>query len=103
MKLKSHNRELQKLRRRTRPKHQKQMKVKKYQLLWVFNQAVSHAVDVERSLLQIQFRTQFQTELSNYKAHSNQGMRIFTPNQKLRTMQVQLTKSLCRKKIEKRD
>ena len=57
-------RELKKLRRCER---KMQTKAKKCQLKWVFKRAVSHAVDVERSLLQTQFQTQIQTELSNYK------------------------------------
>lgn len=68
-KLTSHtNEELQKLRRRAAVKHGKQQKVKKCQVKWEFRQAVSRAVDVERSLLQTQLRTQFQTELSNYQS-----------------------------------
>lgn len=68
VKLNSHtNRELQKLRRRVGIGHGKQLKVKKCQVKWEFRQAVSRAVEVERSLLQRQLRTQFQTELSNYK------------------------------------
>ncbi|KAL9131322.1 MAG: hypothetical protein Q9175_006789 [Cornicularia normoerica] len=66
-KLKSHTRELQKLRSRAGIEHKKQMKVKKCQGKWEFRRAVSRAVDVERSLLQRQLQTQFQTELSNYK------------------------------------
>ncbi len=60
-------RELKKLRRRICCERKVQTKAKKGQLKWVFNRAVSHAVDVERSLLQKQFQAQFQTQLSNYK------------------------------------
>ncbi len=60
-------RELKKLRRRICCERKVQTKAKKGQLKWVFNRAVSHAVDVERSLLKTQFQAQFQTQLSNYK------------------------------------
>ena len=67
-KLKSHtNQEMQKLRRRAGVAQKKQQKVRKCQVKWVFRQAVSRAVDVERSLLQTHLRNQFQRDLSNYK------------------------------------
>ena len=66
-KLRSHaDRRMQKLRGKARVAHKK-MKVKKCQVKWEFRRAVSHAVEVERSLLLTQFRNQFQTEVSNYK------------------------------------
>ena len=68
VKFKSHTKhELQKLRHRAGVEHKKQLKVRKSQAKWVFGQAVSRAVQVERSLLQNQLRKHFQAELSNYK------------------------------------
>ena len=66
-KFRSHaDRRMQKLRGKARVAHKK-MKVKKCQVKWEFRRAVSHAVEVERSLLLTQFRNQFQTEVSNHK------------------------------------
>ena len=68
MKMKSHtNDELQKLRRKSGMEHKKQMKVKKSATKRVFDKALSHAVEVERSLLQGQLQANFQAEISNYK------------------------------------
>lgn len=68
MKMKSHtNDELQKLRRKSGMEHKKQMKVKKLATKRVFDKALSHAIEVERSLLQGQLQANFQAEISNYK------------------------------------
>lgn len=70
VKLRSHNnQELQKLRRKVGTEHKQQTKVKKSQLKWEFKRAVSHAVEVERSLFHTQLQIQFQAELTAYKTH----------------------------------
>ena len=69
VKLKSHtNNELQKAHRRSGSERNKQSKVKRCQVKCVLKQAVSRAVEVEWPLIQKDFRSQLQTELSSYKA-----------------------------------
>ena len=68
VKLKSHtDQEVQKLRRRAGFKHKNLSKIKRSEVKWVLKQAVSRAVEVERSLIQKRLRGQFQMELSKYK------------------------------------
>ena len=62
--------ELKKSRRKASTERKMRSKVNKRQAKCVVRQAVSRAVDVERSLIQKQLRNQFQTELSNYKTKS---------------------------------
>ena len=72
MKLKAQeNKEQQKLRRRVVAGEEKRVKGKKGHVEWNFNKAESKPVDVDRPQLEIQIRTQLQTEyqseLSNFK------------------------------------
>ena len=68
VKLKSHtDQEVQKLRRRAGFEHRNLSKIKRSEVKWVLKQAVSRAVEVERSLIQKRLRGQFQMDLSNYK------------------------------------
>ena len=67
-KLKSHtDGELQKLRRRDCFEKKHQLKVRKRQVRWTFGKAVSHAVEVEHSLILKKFRDESQRQLSDYK------------------------------------
>ena len=61
------NEELEKHRRKASCKRNMRSEVNKRQAKCVIRQAVSGAVEVERSLIQKQLRSQFQTELPNYK------------------------------------
>ena len=62
--------ELKKSCRKASTERKMRSKVNKRQAKCVVRQAVSRAVAVERSLIQKQLRSQFQTELSNYKTKS---------------------------------
>ena len=64
------NEELKKYRRKASAERKLRSKVNKRQAKCVVRQAVSRAVEVERSLIQKQLRSQFQTESSNYKTQS---------------------------------
>ena len=64
------NEELEKSRRKASATRKTRSKVTKRQAKCVVRQAVSRAVEVERSLVQKQLRSQFQTEFSNYKTKS---------------------------------
>ena len=64
------NEELKKYHRKASAERKMRSKVNKRQAKCVLRQAVSRAVEVERSLIQKQLRSQFQTELSNYKTQS---------------------------------
>ena len=64
------NEEVKKYRRKASSQREMRSKVNKHQAKCVLRQAVSTAVEVERSLIQKQLRSQFQTELSNYKTKS---------------------------------
>ena len=104
VKLKSHtNQELQKLRRRVGIGHGKQLKVKKCQVKWVFRQAVSRAVEVERSLLQRELRAQFQTELSNYKTQFESEHAKPRTQPEAQNGAASASQVLLHKEIEKRD
>ena len=62
--------ELKKYHRKASAERKMRSNVNKRQAKCVVRQAVSRAVEVERSLIQKQLRSQFQTELSNYKTQS---------------------------------
>ena len=62
--------ELKKYHRKASTERKMRSKVNKRQVKCVVRQAVSRAVEVERSLIQKQLRSQFQTELSDYKTKS---------------------------------
>ena len=64
------NEELKKYRRKASAERKMRSKVNKRQAKCVVRQAVSGAVEVERSLIEKQLRSQFQTELSDYKTKS---------------------------------
>ncbi|KAF6220711.1 hypothetical protein HO133_003144 [Letharia lupina] len=104
VKLKSHsNRELQRLRRRTGVEHKKQMKVRKCQVRWVFNRAVSRAVEVERSLLQTQSRTQFETEIASYKTQFESEHAISQTQSGAQNDTGPLNQVLLHEEVKKRD
>ena len=63
------NEELDKSRRKASAERKKRSKVTKHQAKCVVRQAVSRSIEVERSLIQKELRSQFQTELSNYKTN----------------------------------
>lgn len=97
------NKKPQKLRHRAGIDRRKELKVEKRQRKWVLNQAVSHAVESERSLLREQFQTQFQVELSNYKTqfeseHARSRNQLEAQNNTIKANEV-----LLHEEIQKRD
>ena len=97
------NREVQRLRRRGSTERKKQMKVKKGGIKSVVNQAVSHAVKAERSLLQGQFRAHFETEVARYKIQLESEHAIAQTQSGAHNNTNPIDQVLFNEEIEKRD
>lgn len=103
-KLKAHtDQELKRFRRRGCTERKKQMKAKKGHIKWVVNQAVSHAVKIERSLLQGKFQAQFQIEISNYKTQFESEHAIAQSQSGAHNNTSPIDQVLLNEEIKKRD
>lgn len=84
-------------------KPRKQMNIRSGQMKWVFNEAVSHAVKHERSLLMGQFQVLFQTEVSNYRAQIDSERSHTRTQPETQNRAISMDQILLNEEIRKRD
>ena len=103
-KIKSHaDEELQKLRRRDCFEKKHELKVRKRQVRWTFGRAVSHAVEVERSLMRKHFRDESQRQLSDYKTRCESERANSEAQSKSQNIVSGSDQVLLNEEIQKRD